>query len=105
MPIAASDVAVAFRALHPPRRRSSGTMTMPPPTPKSALKKPATRPMANRRTAPILRRMETSPAASVDSLSRLAEEPERAAILLDVDGVLAPIVARPEDARVPDETR
>src|SRR5207244_1564397 len=48
---------------------------------------------------------ETSPAASVDSLSRLAEEPERAAILLDVDGVLAPIVARPEDARVPDETR
>ena len=29
----------------------------------------------------------------------------RAAILLDIDGVLAPIVPRPEDARVPDETR
>jgi trehalose 6-phosphate phosphatase len=38
-------------------------------------------------------------------LDRLAEDPARAAILLDVDGVLAPIVPRPEDARVPDETR
>jgi trehalose 6-phosphate phosphatase len=42
---------------------------------------------------------------AVDTLARLAEAPERAAILLDVDGVLAPIVERPEDARVPDETR
>jgi trehalose 6-phosphate phosphatase len=40
-----------------------------------------------------------------DLVRRLAESPERAAILLDVDGVLAPIVLRPEDARVPDETR
>ena len=38
-------------------------------------------------------------------LERLREAPERAAIILDVDGVLAPIVDRPEDARVPDETR
>jgi trehalose 6-phosphate phosphatase len=38
-------------------------------------------------------------------LERLRAEPERAAILLDVDGVLAPIVDRPEDARVPDDTR
>jgi trehalose 6-phosphate phosphatase len=36
---------------------------------------------------------------------RLAESPERAAVLLDVDGVLAPIVLRPEDAAVPAETR
>jgi trehalose 6-phosphate phosphatase len=41
----------------------------------------------------------------LDLLSRLAEAPERSAILLDVDGVLAPIVPRPEDARVPDATR
>jgi trehalose 6-phosphate phosphatase len=41
----------------------------------------------------------------VDLLARLAEDPERAAVFLDVDGVLAPIVPRPEDARVPDETR
>lgn len=40
-----------------------------------------------------------------DLLARLATEPRRAAILLDVDGTLAPIVDRPEDARVPEETR
>jgi trehalose 6-phosphate phosphatase len=39
------------------------------------------------------------------SLERLREAPAAAAILLDIDGVLAPIVERPEDARVPDETR
>ena len=38
-------------------------------------------------------------------LARLAEEPERAAILLDVDGVLAPIVDVPHEAAVPEETR
>jgi trehalose 6-phosphate phosphatase len=41
----------------------------------------------------------------VDLISRLAAEPAKAALFLDVDGVLAPIVPRPEDARVPDETR
>jgi trehalose 6-phosphate phosphatase len=40
-----------------------------------------------------------------DALARLAENPARAAVLLDVDGTLAPIVARPELATVPDETR
>lgn len=38
-------------------------------------------------------------------MSRIASEPAQAAIFLDIDGVLAPIVARPEDARVPTETR
>ena len=41
----------------------------------------------------------------MDAISRLAAEPAQAALFLDVDGVLAPIVPRPEDARVPDETR
>jgi trehalose 6-phosphate phosphatase len=41
----------------------------------------------------------------VDLLARLAEDPRAAGVLLDVDGVLAPIVPRPEDARVPPETR
>jgi trehalose 6-phosphate phosphatase len=40
-----------------------------------------------------------------DPLSALAEAPERAAILLDVDGTLAPIAPRPAGARVPEETR
>jgi trehalose 6-phosphate phosphatase len=41
----------------------------------------------------------------MDRVARLAAAPERAAILLDVDGALAPIVPRPEDARVPPETQ
>jgi trehalose 6-phosphate phosphatase len=40
-----------------------------------------------------------------DLLARLAERPAEAAILLDVDGTLAPIVSRPEEAVVPDQTR
>jgi trehalose 6-phosphate phosphatase len=38
-------------------------------------------------------------------LERLAEAPRAAALLLDVDGTLAPIAARPELAVVPPETR
>jgi trehalose 6-phosphate phosphatase len=36
-------------------------------------------------------------------VAQLAEEPEAAAILLDIDGTLAPIVMRPDEARVPPE--
>jgi trehalose 6-phosphate phosphatase len=41
----------------------------------------------------------------VDALALIVREPEAAALFLDVDGVLAPIVERPEDARVPQQTR
>ena len=41
----------------------------------------------------------------MDAIAALAAEPALAALLLDVDGTLAPIVANPEDARVPDATR
>lgn len=41
----------------------------------------------------------------MDPLAGIVAEPARSALFLDVDGVLAPIVERPEDARVPDETR
>jgi trehalose 6-phosphate phosphatase len=40
-----------------------------------------------------------------DLLRAFAAEPARAALLLDVDGTLAAIVERPEDAQVPDETQ
>ena len=44
-------------------------------------------------------------AATADALlERLASAPEQAGIFLDFDGVLAPIVARPEDAVAPPET-
>ena len=38
-------------------------------------------------------------------IAQLAEQPGAAALLLDVDGTLAPIVERPEDAAVPEPTR
>ncbi len=38
-------------------------------------------------------------------LQRLAAAPREAGLFLDFDGVLAPIVARPEDAAAPSETR
>ncbi len=38
-------------------------------------------------------------------IARLGERPEAAGVLLDVDGTLAPIVERPEDAAVPEATR
>jgi trehalose 6-phosphate phosphatase len=41
----------------------------------------------------------------VSAVERLSEAPERSAIFLDVDGTLAPIAPRPQDARVPDEAR
>jgi trehalose 6-phosphate phosphatase len=41
----------------------------------------------------------------VVALTDLAQDPRLGALFLDVDGVLAPIVDRPADARVPDETR
>jgi trehalose 6-phosphate phosphatase len=48
-------------------------------------------------TAAILR--------GVDLVERLAGNPTHTALLLDVDGTLAPIVPRPQDARVPEATR
>ena len=41
----------------------------------------------------------------MEPLAALAAEPASAALFFDVDGTLAPIVAQPEDARVPDATR
>lgn len=45
------------------------------------------------------------PGTPDDLLARLAEDPAQAGLFLDFDGVLAPIVERPEDAVSPPETR
>ncbi len=47
-----------------------------------------------------------SDAATLEELLLpLREAPERSAVLLDVDGVLAPIVQQPDDAHMPETTR
>jgi trehalose 6-phosphate phosphatase len=46
------------------------------------------------------------PTTTLEELLRpLREDPSRSAVLLDVDGVLAPIVAHPDDAHMPETTR
>ena len=48
----------------------------------------------------------TQPAATLDELLQpLRADPERSAVLLDVDGTLAPIVEQPDDAHMPETTR
>jgi trehalose 6-phosphate phosphatase len=48
----------------------------------------------------------TPQTATLDELVRpLRSDPARSAILLDVDGVLAPIVEQPDDAHMPETTR
>jgi trehalose 6-phosphate phosphatase len=50
--------------------------------------------------------MPVSPAATlVEALEPLRAEPGRAAVLLDIDGTLAPIVRHAADAHVPEATR
>src|ERR1700757_2840106 len=47
-----------------------------------------------------------SPAATlVEALEPLHSDPRRAAVLLDIDGTLAPIVRHAADAHVPEATR
>src|SRR3954454_21995446 len=47
-----------------------------------------------------------SDAATIEELLQpLRDAPERSAVLLDVDGVLAPIVQQPDDAHMPETTR
>jgi trehalose 6-phosphate phosphatase len=48
----------------------------------------------------------TPTAATLDELLKpLRADPERSAVLLDVDGTLAPIVEQPDDAHMPETTR
>lgn len=51
------------------------------------------------------REFETGEEAWAPLLGPLREDPSRAAVLTDVDGTLAPIVERAEDAAVPDAAR
>jgi trehalose 6-phosphate phosphatase len=82
-------------------------MIVPPPTPKSPLNAPAAVAIAARRTrrddiAGILRSVSAPTAdALAESLRPLTADPAHAAVFCDIDGTLAPIVRRAEDAHVP----
>src|SRR3954453_23915436 len=97
MAIATSEVPVASRWPYPIQSTSRGTMIVPPPIPKRPEKAPAAVAMAARRTGGILRRV-------VEALQAVTADPSRSALFFDVDGTLAPIVDRAQDATVPKET-
>jgi trehalose 6-phosphate phosphatase len=85
-------------------------MIVPPPTPNSPLKAPAPVAMAASRTIRddtrgILRLVSAhTSAALAEAVAPLTADPARAAVFCDIDGVLAPIVARAEEAKVRHET-
>jgi trehalose 6-phosphate phosphatase len=84
-------------------------MMVPPPTPNRPEKAPAAVAMAPRRgnRADIAGHTKVVSAprteALADALRPLTADPARAAVFCDVDGTLAPIVRRAEDAHVPVE--
>src|SRR5688500_9449350 len=87
-------------------------MTTPPPIPKRPLNAPPAVPIAarlatrRRSMRAILRPVPPAPATQLsEALAPLRADPGRAAILLDVDGTLAPIVRHADDAQVPEATR
>src|SRR3954467_14457888 len=85
-------------------------MTVPPPTPKRPLNRPAIVPIPASftvRDGGMVGILEVVPAAATlaEALQPLRADPARAAVLLDVDGTLAPIVRHADDAQVPEPTR
>lgn len=93
---------------------SSGTITVPPPTPNSPEKAPAAVAMTasleslSDVTPAILDRVDhaTSRGSGLGELvTPLRSDPPSSAVLCDVDGTLAPIVDDPDAAAVPQETR
>jgi trehalose 6-phosphate phosphatase len=57
------------------------------------------------RSVPVPAPRPTAPRELVEALAPLRADPARSAVLLDVDGTLAPIVRHAEDAHVPEPTR
>src|SRR6266496_90028 len=89
---------------------NSGTITVPPPTPNRPLNTPAAAAIAasfsvRLRGMPAIIGRVSVAAPLAEALEPLRSEPSRAAILLDIDGTLAPIVRHADDAHVPEPTR
>src|SRR3954470_3139063 len=89
---------------------SSGTITMPPPIPNSPEKNPATVPTSpsfavRARSMRGILGAVSAALTLAEALEAVRADPSRSAILLDVDGTLAPIVRHADDAHVPEITR
>ncbi|MCW2783453.1 MAG: otsB, partial [Marmoricola sp.] len=56
-------------------------------------------------SVPVPAQRPVAPSSLLDALAPLLADPARSAVLLDVDGTLAPIVRHAEDAQVPEPTR
>src|SRR5436305_11481309 len=89
---------------------NSGTTTVPPPMPNRPEKNPAAVPISPSLTVRacgmrgILGRVSAAMMLA-EALEVVRADPSRPAILLDVDGTLAPIVRHADDAHVPEVTR
>src|SRR3954453_301259 len=99
-------------------------MTVPPPTPSSPENRPASVPITASwsvrrrgmrgilsRVPPVqtlddaLQGLRGGPSPPAGALQGLRDDPARSAVLLEVDGTLAPIVRHADDAQVPEATR
>ena len=109
-------VPVAMRGEKANQAISNGTITVPPPTPKSPLNAPAAVPMMTSLQRSLTRRVliaaileamshSTDPDRLEEMIARLGADPARTAILTDIDGTIAPIVDRPEQAGIGPQAR
>src|SRR5690242_943195 len=89
-------------------------MTLPPPTPSSPLNAPPAVPIAASfrvRDSSMAGDTTAMQSAEADGgelehlLAPLKDDPAKSAVLTDIDGTIAPIVLKPEDAAVPEHTR
>src|SRR3954464_738862 len=108
--IAASEVALATRSPKPSQSTSSGTITVPPPTPSSPENKPARVPIT---PSWSVRRLgmrgilgRVPPVQTLDeALQGLRADPSRSALPLAAAGPLAPIAPHADDAQAPETPR
>src|SRR5919107_2347168 len=85
-------------------------MTAPPPTPEQPAEQPGRGPDRRQLQHSAPRHARNTRAVSTalmlsEAIAPLRSDPARSGVLLDIDGVLAPIVRHADDAHVPEPTR
>lgn len=101
--IAASDVAIAGRAPKARNETSIGTTSTPPPTPNMPENSPVASPIPisapSRRDTPVM--VVTMERRLTRLIAPMLSDPRHSAVVCDIDGTLAPIVATPQEAALP----